>query len=197
MSVEFKLDIEKVIATSIFIASRGISDLTEGKLFKLMFLADKFHLVRYGRPITGDRYDAMEDGPVPSFTYDLFKRQVLKTPFTDQGRRLVAALEIDRDYELPRLKARQSYDAEQLSSSDISALEKIVNQFGQKTFYELSDITHAMAAYDKAWKSRGIFGKKAVLMKFEDFFIDDSEAIAAAREEMVDNYHLHKSFAKS
>ena len=39
-----------------------------------MFLAEKYHLVRYGRPITGDRYDAMKDGPVPSFTYDLFKK---------------------------------------------------------------------------------------------------------------------------
>jgi uncharacterized phage-associated protein len=194
MPVEFQLDMDKVIAASIFIAARNVPELTVGKMLKMLFLSDKYHLVRYGRPITGDRYNAMNDGPVPSFTYDLFK-QILRRPFTPQGKQLAEALIIDFTYELPRFSARTDFDPEQLSKSDILALEETVRQFGDKSFEELSALTHTMAAYDKAWRSRGIF-RKCSRMKFEDFFDDDAGAIAGAREETIENDCLNKSFAK-
>lgn len=194
MSLEFQLDMEKTIAASVFIASKNPPELTVGKMMKLLFLADKYHLVRYARPITGDHYDAMNDGPVPSFAYDLFK-QVLRNPFTPQGRQLANALVIDTTYELPRFSARVEFDTEQLSKSDIVALTETLKQFGDKSFEELSAITHAMAAYDKAWRSKGMF-KKSARMKFEDFFEDDAGAIAGAREETIENDCLKKSFAK-
>jgi uncharacterized phage-associated protein len=194
MPVEFQLDIDKVVATAIFIASRNIPELTVGKMLKMIFLSDKYHLVRYGRTITGDRYDAMHDGPVPSFAYDLFK-QILRKPFTPQGKRLADALIIDTNYQLPRFSARIEFDPEQLSKSDILALDETIQQFGDKSFEELSAITHTMAAYDKAWRSRGMF-RKSARMKFEDFFDDDAGAIAGAREETIENDCLKKSFAK-
>src|SRR4051812_34811550 len=101
MPVEFKLDMEKVIATTLFLAGKNLPELTEGKLLKLMFLADKYHLVRYGRPITGDRYEAMNHGPVPSWTYALFNKQILKKPFTPEGKTLAAMLDIDTSGKYP------------------------------------------------------------------------------------------------
>jgi uncharacterized phage-associated protein len=194
--VEFQLDADKVVATAIYVAQHGVPDLTVGKMMKMFFLADKYHLVRYGRPITGDRYDAMDWGPVPSFAYDLFK-QLLKKPITPSCRQLASALDVDCNYQLPRFSAKSgsSFDNEQLSVSDIKAIDRTIKQFGDKTFEELSAITHTMAAYDKAWKSRGFFSK-SVHMKFEDFFDDDAAAIAGAKDEMVENYCLRKSFAK-
>jgi uncharacterized phage-associated protein len=195
--IEFQLDADKVVASAIYIAQRGVPDLTVGKMMKMLFLADKYHLVRYGRPITGDRYEAMNDGPVPSFAYDLFK-QMLHKPLTEQCKRLASALDIDRSYELPRfrLNGASEFDKSQLSISDIKSLDRTVNQFGARAFEELSAITHAMAAYDKAWKSRGFFSRRAH-MKFEDFFEDDAAAIAGAKDEMVENFYLRKSFAKA
>lgn len=194
MTIKFQLDIEKVIATALYIAKHDVPDLTVGKMMKLIFLADKYHLVKYGRPITGDKYDAMQDGPVPSFAYDLFK-DILRSPKSEQGKRLAASLVIDETYVLPRFSTKQSYDADQLSRSDIRALDKTIGEFGGRKFEELSSITHAMAAYDNAWKSKSVFKKKAE-MKFEDFFIDDSDAVAGAKEEMMENCHLRQSFAK-
>ena len=43
------------------------------KIFKALFFADQEHLSRYGRTITGDVYIAMNYGPVPSKTDDIFK----------------------------------------------------------------------------------------------------------------------------
>ena len=51
MAVEFNIDFDKVIAATTYIASQSpkLPELTMGKMCKLIFLADKHHLVRYGR----------------------------------------------------------------------------------------------------------------------------------------------------
>jgi hypothetical protein len=38
------------------------------KLIKLMYLAERLSLQRYGEPLTGDRLVSMPDGPVLSMT---------------------------------------------------------------------------------------------------------------------------------
>jgi uncharacterized phage-associated protein len=192
--VEFPIDIDKVIATVIFLASRNIPDLTPGKLYKLMFLAEKYHLVRFGRTITGDRYHAMEEGPVPSFTYALIKKQILKTQFTDPARILATKLEIDKTGRWPEIRSHAEFDKDQLSVSDMLALEYVIQHFGNLPFEVLSDLTHKMDAYNRAWKSRGF--KDAVPMKFEDFFEGDEDAIPAVKEEMIENHILDTVFAK-
>jgi hypothetical protein len=45
------------------------------RLIKLLYLADRDAWARYGRPITGDSYYAMKQGPVLSETYNLIKAQ--------------------------------------------------------------------------------------------------------------------------
>jgi uncharacterized phage-associated protein len=197
MAVEFNLDMDKVIAASIFIASKDSKDvpqLTMGKLLKLIFLADKYHLVRYGRPITGDRYEAMKDGPVPSWAYDLFKRQVLRKPFTEQGRQLVKSLRVDRSQKNPLLRATAGYDRDQLSKSDIAALEATIAEFGRKSFNQLRDITHHMVAWKEAWDGRG--KQEKAHMKFESFFVDDPNAISSDVDEMIEDHHLRHVLAQ-
>jgi uncharacterized phage-associated protein len=194
MSVKFQLDIEKVIATVIYIASKNIPDLTSAKLFKLMFLAEKYHLVTYGRPITGDLYYAMKDGPVPSFTYALFKKQILKKALTNEAKRLLSALAINKNVDPPSLTAKCDYDREQLSASDIAALDKTIERFGRLKFTDIRAVTHGAPAYEKAWAKRG--KKKAEPMEFEQFFEEDEDAVMGTQEEMLENHILHKVFAK-
>lgn len=194
MAVEFQPDVEKVIAVVVYIASKKVPELTPGKLFKLMFLADKHHLVQYGRPITGDRYNAMKDGPVPSLTYDLFKRQIMKTPFSAPGRQLASKLAIDRGYELPRISSQGDFDHDQLSKSDIASIDKILDRYRNCTFAQLRALTHDMIAYENAWKGRR--KKESVPMKFEDFFEEDEDAIVGTKDEVIENHILNTVFAK-
>jgi|GEM_PF-3978104 len=49
-------------------------------LMKLLYLADREALLRFGRPITGDRVVAMKHGPVLSRVYDLVSRQKRRAP---------------------------------------------------------------------------------------------------------------------
>jgi uncharacterized phage-associated protein len=195
MPLDFQLDTDKVIATSIFIASQNIPDLTVGKMMKLIFLADKYHLVRFGRLITGDHYEAMQDGPVPSFAYNVFK-EVSRKPASKPGQTLHQSLTIhNSEGELPRFSARVAFDADQLSQSDILALKQTIQEYGAKTFEELSELTHAMPAYDKAWRSKSMF-KKSSRMNIEDFFDGDAGAVAGVKEEVIEKHHLQTFFAK-
>jgi len=69
---DFKIDISKAKAVILYIAGKfGETDFH--KVFKILYLAERAHLVKYGRPIVGDTYMAMKYGPVPSFIYDAFK----------------------------------------------------------------------------------------------------------------------------
>ena len=54
-------------------ADRRNIRVTQFEILKTLFLADRAHLNRYGRPITFDEYVAMQDGPVPSLAYDVLK----------------------------------------------------------------------------------------------------------------------------
>ena len=72
---------------------------------------------------------------------------------------------------------------------------KTIKEFGEKKFTELRAITHEMTAWDNAWRGKSIF-KQSADMKFEDFFVDDANAVAGAKEEMMENCHLRHSFAK-
>lgn len=72
----FKFNEEKALSAILYITKK----LMEGgikvglhKVFKIFYFADQKHLSRYGRPITGDHYIAMEHGPVPSRIYDMVK----------------------------------------------------------------------------------------------------------------------------
>jgi uncharacterized phage-associated protein len=187
--VRFAFDADKTLAAAIYIAGKNLPELTMGKLFKLLFLAEKDHLVRYGRPITGDWYAAMKNGPVPSNLYNLFKELKL-TPTSDAARRLAESISIDASvYEYPRLTARVDPDPMQLSQSDVLSIDRIVNECGHLTFLQLRSLTHETPAYENAWQQKPE-GRDSEPILFEDFFEEDPNALSGAKEEMLENYRL-------
>src|SRR5574340_1046315 len=65
-------DREKALETILFVA-KNLATPTLHSVSKVLYLADKRHLQDYGRLICGDRYIAMEYGPVPSAIYNMMK----------------------------------------------------------------------------------------------------------------------------
>jgi uncharacterized phage-associated protein len=193
MTVEFQFDFERTLSAIVYLASKDLPELTKAKICKLLFLADKLHLVRYGRVITGDKYCAIPHGPIPSRTLDLLNAVIAQNPREEQAAMMSAALELDRHYENPRFKAVQSFDAMKLSQSDLMALDQIIATYGNMGFGELKAITHSMFPYKKAWNEKPE-GVNRADMSFEEFFEDDSDAIAGAREAMLEDDQLRKVF---
>lgn len=106
------------------------------KLIKLLYLADRTALLRWGAPITTDRFVSMEHGPVVSnifnlITKDVSKRiwsQVISDPFGDD--------EIE-------LRKKTSFD--HLSRAEEKLLSDIFSEYGHRNRWELiHDVMHKL-----------------------------------------------------
>ena len=196
VQVTFDFDIDKAVAALLYFASDDgrVTTFDKYKAGKLMFLADKYHVVRYGRPIFGDFYKALPWGPIPQNLLRSVDAVIEGHINFEHASRIARAIKLDRTYENPRIHAAELPDRSALSGSDIEALNFVISEHGKKTFEELMALTHHMAAYRKAWETRKK-GSKQALMRYEDFFDEDSGAVAGAREEMIENAELRKSFS--
>lgn len=138
----FRFDFDKALEAILYIAQR-IRAPTFHKVSKVLYFGDLMHLERYGRFITGDRYIAMEYGPVPSGTNDIMRaargearrsrdREAIVNAFQVPGRYTIRPL---RDARLPVF-----------SRSDLECLDRSIELHGHKTFGQLADESH-----DAAW----------------------------------------------
>lgn len=137
-----------VIIESVYYLLSKVGDATKIKVIKLIFLADKYHLIRYGRTVTGDDYYAMEHGPVGSTVKDVleFNR------FTLADNEYVYAAKLFDKIDEKTLKAKSevsSGDLEMLSESDIEALDFIIEKFGKMTASELRHYTHRYPEWEQ------------------------------------------------
>jgi uncharacterized phage-associated protein len=180
--VKFTFDSTRTASAIAYLASKNLPDLAKYKICKLLFFADKLHLVRYGRPITGDEYFALDWGPVPSTTLDaLNDDHPLALKFAELLKRHEAKHPV---YEL---RSDAATDMRYLSKSDRKVLDRIARDYGRKTFADLYDLTHSTPAYIKAWARRT--GKRSP-MDFDEFFENDTDVVPGAREEMLENAEL-------
>src|SRR5687768_15230857 len=106
--VRFNFNETKVLEALVFIGQRW-PGITPFYLAKVMFFADRDHLRAYGRPVTGESYIAMANGPVPSRTYDIIKGNL---DFFGDPEAIVAALRVDRNARYPRLYAEREANLE-------------------------------------------------------------------------------------
>lgn len=200
--VEFSYDFDKFLTCVQYFASKGVPQLDKYKISKLLFLADKNHLVKYGRPIIGDRYCAIEHGPIPSRSLNLLNAfskkswvrlrvpdQPIPIPADRQLRQMVESLELDEKFTYPAFRTKKPPRLEFLSKSDLECLDLTIERFGNKTFSELKTITHSMRAYKKAHEN-----SQNSNMDYEDFFEEDTESIKGAREQMLENDAIRRSF---
>ena len=147
MRITFSFDALKFANAAAYLAGR-CSDLTRMKLSKLLFFADKAHLLWYGRPVIGDRYIKMEFGPVPSSAYNLMKRDDRAT--AEDQEVFDRFLLVDGN----DIKAKMPPDLNYLSETDVEALDYVLNQYGHLTPAQLSKLSHN----EPAWREAGMNG---------------------------------------
>jgi uncharacterized phage-associated protein len=162
--MEFAYDAERAHNATLWLLKRH-GALDHIKVLKLVVLADLEHLARYGRPIVGGEYFAMEHGPVASELYDELK---LGT---------VAGTEAVNSY---LLRAVAEPDEDQLSETDLEVLQEINEKFGAWDRYRLSDFTHTLNAWKKNYKgNRGSYR-----IPYEDLLQErlDGDMLALVRD---------------
>ncbi len=136
-------DPEKALNAILWIAKR-IPSPTFHSISKLFYFADRIHLERYGRLISGDSYVAMKHGPVPSGTYDIMKA-VRGDGTCAVEEEAQEAFTVDGRYDvIPRRGADETL----FSESDLECLQEALKRYGNLSFQELTRLSH-----DEAWDS--------------------------------------------
>jgi len=182
--LQFNFDLAKFIQALVFLSKNGVSDLTKLKTAKLLYFADKEHLIRYGRPIIGDKYYALNLGPLPSQADDFFdevEAAHVAGPTTPQQEEFFRYLDIVADY-WHRYVARGEEDFRVFSKSDLQVLSEIAKKYGHLHWKQLVEISHQEPAYKLADKERPKDGRAP--MPYETFFEGtNSEMLEVAEAE--------------
>jgi uncharacterized phage-associated protein len=135
---------EKSLNAVLYVAERlQIKDFH--KIFKILYFADRQHLAKYGRPITGDTYIKMMNGPVPSNIYDIFKI-VRGDSVVLKGNNTYSKLFVMDGYYC--IKPIQAANLDYLSESDIEELDSSLSKYGNLPFEKIKELSH-----DLAWSS--------------------------------------------
>jgi uncharacterized phage-associated protein len=176
--IRFRFSPEKLVQALAFFAQRGVRDLDKMKAAKLLFHADKYHLLKYGRPVIGDQYACMEYGPVPSaslnvmndvLAHDEHFPPMAKELFDDF---LIVEKGIFRKYAV--FRARREPDLDVFSDSDIEALEYAQKTYGAKSAWALSEESHAEPCWQAANENRA--PGSSIMMDYRLFFEGHPEA---------------------
>lgn len=128
---------EKATASAAFLLRLRGGQMSYLKLIKLLYLADREALHRWGFNITTDRYVSMDHGPVVSNIYNLVTIDERENAFWSQyitpplGRYEVA------------LRTEQIPD-NQLSRAEEKLLTEIYGTYGTWSRWKLRDFTHSL-----------------------------------------------------
>ncbi|MCP4091515.1 MAG: SocA family protein [Gammaproteobacteria bacterium] len=134
-----QFDSEKTVEAIVYIAERlRPQNSTIYTVVKLLYFADRIHLNDFGRLITGDRYVAMRNGPVPSKSYDIVK-SVRGDGCSINAAHASSSFNITGKYNLVPLRKA---DVDLFSDSEIESLDKVIRKDGSKSFGELKRKSH-------------------------------------------------------
>ncbi|WP_345996159.1 Panacea domain-containing protein [Sodalis praecaptivus] len=145
-----RFDSEKALEAILYVAAKApIPDIYH--VGKILYFADRAHLDRYGRLITGDSYSAMKDGPVASNTYDIIKiargdgRYVPNGCNADVIRQSLFVADCGGEH---KIQALREPDEDALSDSDIACIDEALAFYGNMSFRQIREISH-----DVVWES--------------------------------------------
>lgn len=132
------MNTRKIIQALTFLASKQPNHrLDNMKAYKLLWLADRYQLRCCGRTITGDTYYAMPYGLVPSDAKCLLENESTKLQNEEGYREKFLQLGKAHTYQ-----AISEPDYDEFSESDLVALNKVLDAYGNMRATELSEFSH-------------------------------------------------------
>jgi uncharacterized phage-associated protein len=144
MQTILEFDFEKATQALNYLAKKEGGKIDKMKAIKLIWLADRFHLRKYGRPILNDNYLAMEYGPVGSSVKDVADH----SSFLGTEEKKYAEEFIKPDGNKYFVESIGDIDSDVFSESDLEALDFIYGIYGKQHPLKLADMSH----YFPEWK---------------------------------------------
>lgn len=148
-----------------YFADKSGGRINRMKALKLIYLADRYHLRKYGRLITNDTYFAMDNGPVASGAKDLAE----ESDFSSREAQNYASNYIESSTKYDFV-SKKPVDKAELSSSDWEALDYAWDRFGHLDEWGIVDLTHKYPDWEKHKLSLKLVDR--VQMDLNDFLDD-------------------------
>lgn len=143
MAIHYNFNEEKTINVILYIAE-NLKRRDFHKIFKILYFSDREFLNQYGMPITGDTYIAMDAGPVPTKTYDMFKI-VRGDSYMQDTKKLGKYFAVSNwMFILPLQKA----NLDNISSAEKEIIDAMISRYGDMSYDEIKEKSH-----DVAWRS--------------------------------------------
>jgi uncharacterized phage-associated protein len=108
------------------------------KLIKLLYFVDREALLRWGRPVTTDRYVSMDNGPVVSKICNLIREE----PRPGTPTVWYSLISRPENYEVSLLQDPPPDD--ELSIIEERLIDEMFMRFGSKSRWELVDLSHRL-----------------------------------------------------
>lgn len=141
---KFNENIETTVHSLLYILKMLGGQADFHKVFKIMYFADQKHLIKYGVPISNDKYIAMNNGPVPSMIYDILKALRGEGLLVEFKEKFEPFFGLKNSF---TVSASQEPELDNLSESEISALLESINENKKLSFKKLTEKSH-----DSAWE---------------------------------------------
>ena len=163
------MDTTKLIQALAYLADKQPNKTIDNmKAYKLLWLADRYHLRRTGRTITGDSYYAMPHGIVPSDAKCLLEGE--KTKLKSSRTYLNQFIFTDGNHEYKVIKQP---DLKMFSDSDQDAIDIILKRYNKYNAKQLSELSHKFPEwlfYEDLLKDKS--SKNSYKIDLDHFFED-------------------------
>ena len=180
--------------------STGVHDLTKLKAAKLLYFADKLHLTRYGRPITGDRHYCLDHGPVPSASLNAINDLLSPVRIRVGGRTLENHMSkvlgefvhVDRRGAHPRLVSKiELHELDALTDTEREVLDLTVTQYGKLPAGRLIELTHK----ERTWVASNTHRNAGSSVEIPwELFLDEEET---GLREHIDEHQATDAFLQA
>lgn len=138
----------KIRAVVLYILNHFPTGIDYIKLFKILYFAQQLHLVRYGRVIINDEFQARQYGPVSDYIRRSLKTIESEGLLPEESKGFWEGINI-LSANPQIISADIEADKDELSGSEIKCLDEFIIKFKDLDSKKVSDISHK----DKAWKT--------------------------------------------
>lgn len=175
--IEF--DNRRIVELILYVLNKG-QLLTQYQLYKILYFAERKHLLKWGAPILPVEFRAWECGPVPKKIYDSLKHLGDgKYPLDEMIYEAVERGDKDaNDYLFPKREADMDY----ISLSEKEALDSSYEENIRLNFGQLMNKSH-----DLAWQKARAGGMNVPM------YTEDIAIAAGAHEDMVEYIRQQES----
>lgn len=197
MKMMLEFDYKKATQVINYLTKKEGGTINKLKLIKLVYLADRYHLRRYGRPMVNDAYFAMPLGPVGSSVKDIAEF----SSFLDESESNYANGYLARGGAVNTVVSINDVDAKVFSTSELEALDFAYNEFGSQSPSSLVNTTHLYPEWGKFKSALESKETTREPMSYTDFFENptnvpqdkfalNKEILIASKELFEEDYKL-------